>query len=94
MLFLVNHIRYLAKAEYLAITTMRVQLMIILALGAEGFDDDLLICSAPYFNTPAFLAQRHQAAIALYNGLFVIADAAQFHACVVCSHNRTLHWFL
>jgi hypothetical protein len=93
MLFLVDHIRYLAKAEDLSSPAMQVHLRIIPALAAEGFDADLLICGAPYFNTPAFLTQRSQAAIALYDGLWVIAYAAQFHARAVCSHKRTLHCF-
>ena len=71
MLFLVDHIRYLAKAEDLASSAMRVHLRIIPALAAEGLDGDLLICSAPDFNTPASLTQRPQAAIALYGGLSV-----------------------
>lgn len=76
MLFLVDHFRYLAEAEHLDFPAMRVHLMIITALTAEGLDDDLLMCSAPDFNTTAFLAQRPHAAIALYDGLPVIADTA------------------
>ncbi len=92
-LFLVDHIRHPAEAEDLAPPAMRIHLRIIPALAAKGLDGDLLICSAPYFNTPAFLAQRPQAAIALYDGLSVIADAAQSQALAVCFHKRTLHCF-
>jgi hypothetical protein len=56
MLFLVDHIRYLAKAEHLDFPAMWVHLIIIPALAAEGLDDDLLMCSTPDFNIPAFLA--------------------------------------
>ena len=91
MLFLVDHLRYLAKAEDLASPAMRVHLRIIPALAAERLDGDLLICSAPYFNTPAFLTQWPQAAIAIYDGLSVIADAAQFVVLAVCTHNKTLY---
>jgi L-lactate permease len=94
MLFLVYHIRYLAKTEDLASPAMRVHLRIIPALAAERLDDDLLICSAPYFNTTAFLTQWPLAAIALYDGLSVIEDAAQFIVLVVCSHKKTLYYFL
>jgi hypothetical protein len=76
MLFLVDHLRYLAKAEYFTSPAIRIHQRIIPALMAEGLDGDLLICSAPYFNIPAFLAQRPQAAIALYDGLSFLADAA------------------
>jgi hypothetical protein len=94
MLFLVDHIRYLVKAEDLAFLAMRVHPRIIPALTAEGLDGDLLICSAPDLNTTAFLTQWPQAAIALYDRLSVIADAAHFHNRAVCSHNGNLLFFL
>jgi hypothetical protein len=94
MLFLVDHIRHLAETEDLASLAMGVHLGIIPALLAERLDGDFLICRAPYFYTPASLAQRPQAGIALYDGLSFIAYAAQFYALDVCCHNKTLHCFL
>ena len=52
MLFLVDHIRYLAKAEHLAFPAMRVHLRIIPALAAEGLDDDLLMLQCAIFQYP------------------------------------------
>jgi hypothetical protein len=57
---------------------MWIHLRIIPAFRTERFYDNFLLSSAPYLNASAFLAQWPQAAIALGDGLSLIAYAAEF----------------